>query len=332
MWSAVVPYAGNLDWLTANTILLVKAGSQAYGLATPASDLDVRGIAVPPREYYLGFVKQFEQADQRTPIDLVVFGVTKFFKLAADCNPNVVELLWSEPEDYLALSECGRWMIEARELFLSRVARHRFSGYAMSQLKRMRTHRRWLLTPPTEKPTRAGYGLPEGTVVPADVMGAIESIEKSAGDLLQFPAHVIEVYTRERRYQAALAEWGQYETWKKTRNPARAELEAKFGYDTKHAMHLVRLMRMCREILETGKLLVRRPDAEELLAVRRGAWSYEQLVEWAEQQDAEMEAVQQASPLPVKANRHALDALHMRIIEHVLQLRPAVTLHASDGI
>src|ERR1039458_5020213 len=34
----------------------------------------------------------------------------------------------------------------------------------------------------------------------------------------------------------------QYNGWKAQRNPKRAELEAKFGYDTKHAMHLVRLM------------------------------------------------------------------------------------------
>ncbi|AEZ66297.1 hypothetical protein phiTE_131 [Pectobacterium phage phiTE] len=38
----------------------------------------------------------------------------------------------------------------------------------------------------------------------------------------------------------------------KNRNAARHELEEKFGYDTKHAMHLVRLLRMSQEILETG--------------------------------------------------------------------------------
>jgi len=45
-------------------------------------------------------------------------------------------------------------------------------------------------------------------------------------------------------------------------------LEAKFGFDTKHAMHLIRLLRMAREILETGVVHVKRPDAEELSAIR----------------------------------------------------------------
>mgnify|MGYP001607055563 CR=1 FL=1 len=46
----------------------------------------------------------------------------------------------------------------------------------------------------------------------------------------------------------------------------------------KHAMHLVRLMRMCKEILITCEVVVKRPDREELLAIRNGAWSYYKLI------------------------------------------------------
>ena len=312
-------YKGDIDWLFTNTILLVKGGSHAYGLNTETSDLDVRGIVVPPRSYFLGFVNRFEQMVQHQPVDLTVFGITKFFSLAADCNPNIIEILFTDESDWLQICKpYGEWLIESRDLFLSTKARHTFSGYAMAQLKRIRTHRKWLLTPPTEKPTRAAFGLPEQTVIPADVLGAIEAIEKTNNAGLQFPGHVMEIYARERRYQNELREFQQYENWKKTRNPARAEMEAKHHYDVKHAMHLVRLMRMCHEILSGQDVIVKRPDREELLAIRNGGWTYDQLMEWADAQDAELDALAEASMLPRSASRKMLDPLHERIVERML--------------
>jgi len=71
--------------------------------------------------------------------------------------------------------------------------------------------------------------------------------------------------------------------WKKERNPARRDLEVKSGYDTKHASHLVRLMRMGYEILTTGQVIVKRPDAEELLLIKNGGWSYERVMEYKEE-------------------------------------------------
>jgi hypothetical protein len=96
---------------------------------------------------------------------------------------------------------------------------------------------------------------------------------------------------RERQYKAALAHYNQYENWKETRNPKRAALEAKFGFDTKHASHLIRLLRMSVEILTEGKLLVRRPDAAELLEIRRGAWTYDQLMSQVEALRAKVDLV-----------------------------------------
>ena len=86
-------------------------------------------------------------------------------------------------------------------------------------------------------------------------------------------------------YKLAKEKHRQYWEWKNNRNEARSELEEKFGYDTKHAMHLVRLLRMGKEALETGELLVKRPDAEELLSIRNGAWTYEKCVSYAEKMD-----------------------------------------------
>ena len=66
------------------------------------------------------------------------------------------------------------------------------------------------------------------------------------------------------------------------------ELEEQFGYDTKHAMHLVRLLRMGAEILSTGQVNVLRSDATELLEIRNGKWSYDELLEYATSMDNEI--------------------------------------------
>ena len=80
----------------------------------------------------------------------------------------------------------------------------------------------------------------------------------------------------------------------------RSELEESHGYDTKHAMHIVRLMRMGSEVLETGIVNVKRVDAKELLDIRAGKWSYNELLEWSEHKDDELDTLVKTSNLPDK--------------------------------
>ena len=92
-------------------------------------------------------------------------------------------------------------------------------------------------------------------------------------------------------YDEAKKKRDQYVTWMAERNPDRHETEIRFGYDTKHAMHLVRLLRCGYEILTTGDLLVRRPDAQDLLSIQAGAWTYEQVVGYADEMVAKIDGI-----------------------------------------
>jgi len=102
----------------------------------------------------------------------------------------------------------------------------------------------------------------------------------------------------DKAYRSALKHWNHYQAWRRERNAARAALEARYGYDTKHAMHLLRLLRMGMEILETGEVHVYRPDREWLLAVRNGLLQYEELLALAAEYEARLAALQAASTLP----------------------------------
>jgi predicted nucleotidyltransferase len=355
-----IQYAGNLKWLVDRTILYVRAGSHSYGTNIATSDEDFKGVCVPPREILHGFLTNFEQAESKTP-DSVIYDIRKFFRLAADGNPGLLEMMWTEDEDRLVCTEAGRRIIDARSAFLSKKIKHTFCGYSASQLKRIETHRRWLLHPPTHKPTRAEFGLPERTLLPADQLAAADAIirkklaEWETGYLdgvdeagkIAIKARMAEVLAdihinsvedqyapaarscglgdnfiaialKEREYTAKAREYAQYENWKATRNQARAALEAEHSLDTKHASHLIRLTRMCREILETGRVIVRRPDADELRAIRNGAWSYDRIVDFAKSEDVALEDVAKKSALPNAPDRVKLDALCQSIVESML--------------
>lgn len=290
------------DFVEKDLIFMTLAGSHMYGMNTPESDIDKRGVCVPPKEVLLGFAKNFEQQDYSNE-DTVVYGLKKFMKLASDCNPNIIELLFVPEEVIITKTPLWERLCKRRKEFLSAKAFHTFTGYATGQLKRINTHRSWLLYPPKHKPTRKEFGLD-------DTGRGVRELSKGV-DVTEINEDVIKVIEKEKRYKSALLQWNQYKNWKKNHNPKRSALEAKYGYDTKHASHLVRLLRMGKEILTTGDLTVRRPDAHELLEIRRGKWTYDELMENIEPLKNELEKIYHNKEyvIPHKVNREILSDL-----------------------
>lgn len=376
--------------LREHTILLTVAGSRAYGIHRAESDVDLKGVAIPPKAYFHGYLSRFEQADKAsemrvfadllnaeeraavaaTKLEGSIYELRKFIGLAADCNPNILDALFCRDEELRLATPLGEKLRENRALFLSAKAKHTFSGYAAAQLKRIRGHRAWLLSPPKAPPTRAAFGLPEFTLIPADQLAAanaavaskidswaldfsgLEDAEivhiegqiaaylselrvaaglESTDDLKWMAAarhvglddNLIQVLQREREYAAAQRYWKQYQEWRAGRNADRAVLEERYGFDTKHGAHLVRLLKMCREILETGQVNVWRGgiDAEQILAIRAGAWSYDELLEWAEAEDAALTELynQRRYAVPKQPDREAIDRLCVELVEAALR-------------
>lgn len=298
------------------TILLeCKVGSQAYGTSTPTSDTDYKGFCIAPLRYYFGFLQKFEQLESHDP-DRVIYNVIKFFDLAANGNPNILDVLFCDESNIISVNDLGQHVLENRDLFLSKKVRHTFGGYAHAQLKRLQSHRGWLFNPIETEPTRSNYGLSDYRTWSATDMGVLEKQESKNPEAFaeSMARETLDLFYREREYNSARRKWEQFQNWKTNRNPARSELEAKFGLDTKHAAHLVRLLRMGVEILSGKGVLVKRPDAEELLAIRNGAWTYEQLVEYAESLDSQLDTLYKTTTLPHEPPREKLDSLLRSIL------------------
>ena len=269
------------------TILKVVVGSTAYGFATAQSDIDIKGVAiVPDLGYYYGFNKHFEQYEEKEPNDLTIYDIRKFFQLARAVNPSIIEMLYiDKPEHVLKITDAGKDLKFIRDQFLSMKVRHTYSGYSFAQLKKIKSHRAWLLNPPDHYPTREEFGLDSKEAIPFQKLQAMNKLIND-GELKDI--NIQQYVTKENNYRNACQHYKQYEEWKRTRNPKRAELEAKYGYDCKSAVHLVRLMKQGLEIMETGKVIVDRPDAQELLGIRNGEWSYDRLIGFADEMDAKM--------------------------------------------
>lgn len=108
--------------------------------------------------------------------------------------------------------------------------------------------------------------------------------------------------------------------------PKRRALVDQFGYDTKHAAHSIRLVRMAEEVLRTGILRVYRGghDADELRAIKAGAWPRERVLTEAEHWFRKLDEAYAASTLPEEPNRVLVSQTLVRVTEDHLERAKAL--------
>jgi hypothetical protein len=299
-----------------NLLFLTLTGSHAYGMNTATSDKDYRGVFFLPPELLMSPFFTCEQVEKfRDEKDSVVFELKKYFKLLIDQNPNILELLWVDDKFVSHNTVAWKFLHQHREALLSTKAKFTFSGYAIAQLKRIKGHNKWINNPqPQRRPKEIDFLTMVynqttvkdfNKIVPiagvdayhlgGDLYGLVLNAEAGRwhdihealvarpvtekGDAGRFD---FIVKFNKQLYKEAVDNWQHYWTWKKERNEARSALEEQFGYDTKHAAHLIRLLRMGNEVLDGKGVIVLRPDAQELLDIRNGKYKYEELVSEAE--------------------------------------------------
>ena len=310
-------------------IMATLAGSHLYGTNTPESDIDIRGVCLQTRESLLGFqgFEQFQPKGENAirfanenfgylSDDVCIYGVTKFLKLAMDCNPNIVELLFA-PAFYE--NEIWHEIVKNSHNILSTKVKHSFSGYAFAQLKRIKRHKEWLDSAP-EKPNPEEYDavfvdggwkwpdVNKNEILKLVAVTAHFNLDKKLGALFNR-------WSRKKEYQRAMDDYKSYQTWVKNRNPKRFVLEKKYGFDTKHAAHLVRLFAEASRLLTTGELVFPLPRAERelYLDVLHGAVDYDTIVKSAETYDVTLAQLAENSVLPKKPNRVAVEEMLMKI-------------------
>ena len=223
------------------TVLRCQVGSGLHGTAVDGQDdRDEMGLCVEPAEYVSG-LRRFEQYVFRTQpegvrsgpgdLDLIVYSLRKWMRLALTGNPTVLLPLYVPDNEIVRITDVGRELRANAAKIVSRQAGLRFAGYLRTQRQRM---------------------LDGATKV------------------------------------------------------NRPELIEKYGFDTKYAMHMVRLGVQGVELLETGRMTL--PIAEPWLSwlreLRRGKHTQDEaLAAAAELEDRLGRLVRGASPLPEEPDR-----------------------------
>lgn len=115
-------------------LLQCISGSRAYGLHTPQSDTDYKGIFVSPKAMFYG--SHFTDQVANETNDIVYFEWKKFVDLLGKNNPTILELL-ATPDDCVLYKHPLIADLKTED-FLSKLCCQTFAGYAQSQIKKAR--------------------------------------------------------------------------------------------------------------------------------------------------------------------------------------------------
>ena len=159
-------------WLADNVHYLTIMGSVAYGVAdtndTEApSDVDLYGFCIPPIEVvfphtagaiwgfgrykegmpksHFGVYQQHHVHDasalggQGRMYDLQIYNIVKYVQLCMECNPNMIDSLFTPEVCVLHITRVGQILRDNRKLFLHQGICDRFKGYAYAQIHKMQT-------------------------------------------------------------------------------------------------------------------------------------------------------------------------------------------------
>lgn len=116
-------------------------------------------------------------------------------------------------------------------------------------------------------------------------------------------------------YSEHCKDYREYQEWLEKRNLQRWVDVKSHGQqiDGKNMMHCRRLVDMAREIAEGKGIIVKRDNAQELLAIRRGEVDLQTLIDYVESEIKEIDQLFKDSDLPNSVDQNLINTLLVKI-------------------
>ena len=264
--------------LNKQIILLTLGGSHAYGTQVETSDVDVRGVAMNSLTELFSGRRTFEQVVE-PKTDTTIYSLLKFTELLRHANPNMFEILGCRPCDTLVLHPVGQELIDHVDLFLSKRVGRSFAGYASMQLTRL-LNKSSHLQSQEEKEKH----------ILQSMHRAMDNLYSQLRlDRNQFHFYIDKATTEDLSTEIFMDVQAQHLPVRDFNRVLKTSRQVVLDFDkmgfrnvkayqhnkiNKHMMHLIRLMYMGIEILETHQVHTYREKEHGLLmAIRNGKYT-----------------------------------------------------------
>jgi len=305
-----------------NNLILFEcvSGSKAYGLDTAASDTDLKGVFYLPKDHFYG-LSYIAQVNNETN-DEVYYELGRFVELLIKNNPNILELLATPEAfvlhkdplmDHLNIDQF--LSKTCKETFAGYAATQirKARGYKKKIVNPVDRERKtildfcyilegdstitlnsWLQTHHLDQTDCGLSTLPHSRGIYAlysdarnKYSGIMTGPQSNEVSLSAIPAGTpvsAYLYFNKDGYAAYCKDYRAYWDWVEQRNEQRFSSNQQHGkdYDAKNMMHTIRLLQVAQDIFTTGKLTVRRNNRDELLAIKSGAYDYDELLVMAD--------------------------------------------------
>lgn len=333
----------NNGWLIFEAI----TGSKAYGLDTPTSDTDIRGVYVVPQAMFYS-LEYPEQVSNETN-DIVYYELRRFMELLLKNNPNIMEMLGVPKNCVLYQHEVIN--VLKPELFLSKLCEKTFANYAFTQIKKAYGLEKKIVNPVDaerksvldfcfvyqgKETIAANIFLEQNNMLEDNVgLAAIAHLRDCYNLHFSKEYHYSGIVRKETSNDVALSsipkgetpvgmlffnsdaysvyckKYKEYWEWVGKRNEERYKTTMSHGknYDSKNMMHVFRLLLMAKEIAIEKKVNVFRSDREFLLDIKQGKFEYDELVEKAERMKSELPELYANSELPKEPEVDKINSL-----------------------
>ena len=313
--------------------LLFKAivGSQAYGLSTPESDIDIKGVFLLPNDYLL--VNDYIPKISDDKNNITYYELNRFMELIKENNPNIIELLFSNENMIQYCHPLFKTnILDNKEQFLTKKLEYTFGGYAISQIKKARGLNKKIVNPIAKKKKtpldfchifdkETGYmmlaqqwlnkmGYKQENIGLAQMPNGVELYKIYHGDNFcgiikensnsirhseipkQYPLEGFLTYNKDG-YVYYCKEYKEYWEWVEKRNPVRYNdnISHNQNYDGKNMLHCNRLLDMAIEIGEGNGVNLIRSDRDWLLSVKKGLISYDEIMKKIDEKTEKLKKV-----------------------------------------
>lgn len=335
------------------------SGSRAYGLALPSSDTDYKGVFVQAKKQFYGLhiVEQISSPgndevfyELRRFADLLAKNnpnILEMLNAPADCivyRHPLFELF--RPSDFLSKlckdTFAGYAITQIKKarglnkkihnpqeperktpLHFCYVVKNQGSMALLKWLEEqnLRQEHCGLVNIPNMRDMYALFYDHSGDLGFSGVIQKETSNEVALSSVPKGAAPLAILSFNKDGYSAYCKTYREYWEWVKLRNEERYQNTLQHGknYDAKNMMHTFRLLDMAAEILRDGEVIVRRPNREELLAVRRGEFLYEDLIIRAEEKIAYINELYERCTLPETPDLERIEELIYEVRERFYQ-------------